>query len=100
MDQIPVLLQATVWVILGIAGSAYLVSVVRKESHKETRELAETRGDRIGDLEQEVARLGRKVDHLTGALEAYQRIKAEEIAVEVARLLETRMPRRTDPAPG
>lgn len=96
-DSIPTLLQIAVFVILGVVGMAYLGSLIRKDSHRETRELAHTRGDRIGDLEKEVARLGRKVDHLTGVLEAYQRIKAEEIAVEVARLLEPRMPKRTDP---
>jgi hypothetical protein len=99
MDQIPTFLQVAVFVILGAAGVAYLLSIIRKDSHQETKELAETRGDRIGDLEQEVVRLGRKVDHLEGALEAYQRIKADEIAVEVARLLEPRLPKRTDPTP-
>lgn len=98
-DNIPAVLQVVVFVILGASGLVYLVSTIRRDSHRETRELADTRGDRIGDLEQEVIRLGRKVDRLTGTIEAYQRIKAEEIAVEVARLLETRMPRRTDPTP-
>ncbi len=96
MDQIPTLVQIAVFVILGLSGAAYLVSIARKQSHRETRELADTRGQRIDDLEDEVTRLGRKVDHLEGALEAYQRIKADEIAVEVARLLE---PRLSDPSP-
>ena len=92
MDQIPVALQAAVFIILGVAGIAYLVSVVRKDSQRETQELANTRGKRIDDLEKEVRRLRDKVENLQGALEAYQRIKAEEIAVEVARLLEPRLP--------
>lgn len=99
MDQIPTVLQIAVFIILGISGLAYLVSLILKDSYQEARELAETRGKRVDDLEEEVARLHEKVDNLQGALEAYQRIKAEEIAVEVARLLEPRMPKRTDPLP-
>jgi uncharacterized protein YlxW (UPF0749 family) len=96
MDQTPLVLQIAVFVILGVAGVAYLVSIVRRESTKETRELAKTRAGRIDDLEKEVARLRDKVENLQGALEAYQRIKAEEIAIEVARLLEPRLPHRDD----
>ena len=96
MDQIPTFLQIAVFVILGLSGATYLFSIARKQSHMETKELAETRGKRIHDLEVDVRRLAGQVAHLEGALEAYQRIKAQEIAVEVARLLE---PRLTDPTP-
>lgn len=96
MDQIQTLLQIAAFVILGLSGAVYLISVARRQSHRETSELADTRGKRIHDLEVEVKRLAGQVDHLEGALEAYQRIKAQEIAVEVARLLE---PRLTGPTP-
>ncbi len=95
-DSLPPVLEIVVFAILGLSGAAYLFSILRKESHAETRELADTRGKRIDDLEEQVARLRDKVENLQGALEAYQRIKAEEIAVEVARLLESRLPKRTD----
>jgi uncharacterized protein YlxW (UPF0749 family) len=95
-EQTPIILRVVVFVILGVAGVAYLWSVVRRESHQETRELALTRGDRIDDLEEEVERLKGKVAKLEDYLAAYQSIKHEEIAVEVARLLEPRLPRRED----
>lgn len=93
MLDFPSLLQWLVWVILGISGVVYLWAQVRRQSHREALSLAETRGARIDDLEDQVGRLREKVEHLQGSLEAYQRIKAEEIAVEVARLLEPRLPR-------
>ena len=89
-------LQIVVFVIVGVAGVAYLVSVVRRDSHRETKDLADTRGQRIDDLEEEVDRLKGKVAKLEDYLAAYQSIKHEEIAIEVARLLEPRLPRRDD----
>lgn len=96
MDQIPAAIQITVFIILGVAGLAYLTSLVRRDSHRETRDLADTRGERITDLETQVGRLKTKVAKLEDYLAAYQSIKHEEIAVEVARLLEPRLPRRND----
>ncbi len=96
MTEIPTLLQLLVFLLLGVSAVVYLWSKVRRESHMETRELADTRGDRIDDLEDEVRELKGKVEHLEGAMEAIQRLKASEIAVEVARLLEPRLPRRAD----
>jgi uncharacterized membrane protein YhiD involved in acid resistance len=96
MDQIPDALQITVFIILGVAGLAYLFSLVRRDSHRETKDLADTRGERIDDLEETVARLKMKMAKLEDYLSAYQSIKHEEIAVEVARLLEPRLPRRED----
>ena len=96
MDQVPAYVQTVVLVVLGVAGLAYLWSSVRKVRHGEVVELAETRGSRIEDLEAEVNRLKEKVGQLEQTVAAYQGIKADEIAVEVARLLEPRLPRRTD----
>ncbi len=89
-------LQIAVFVILGIAGVAYLVSLVRRDSHRETKELAETRGKRIDDLEEDLARLKVEMADLRAAFETYKDLKHKEIAVEVARLLEPRLPRRND----
>lgn len=96
MTDVPTVLQLLVWLLVGVSAIVYLWSSVRRESHTETRELATTRGDRIGDLETEVRKLKAKVASLEGSLAAYQSIKSEEIAVEVARLLEPRLPRRDD----
>ncbi len=96
MDQIPVFLQVAVFVILGVSGLAYLASLVRRDSHRETKDLADTRGQRIDDLEEQVERLKTKMAKLEDYLAAYQSIKHEEIATEVARLLEPRLPRRED----
>jgi len=96
MDQIPTALQIAVFVILGVAGLAYLFSLTRRDSHRETRNLADTRGERIDDLEEVVERLKTKVAKLEDQYAAYQSIKHEEIAIEVARLLEPRLPRRDD----
>jgi len=68
--------------ILVAGGIAWLM--IRKG---ELRELADTRGKRIDDLTAEVAALTAKVASIEGQMEAIQRIKAEEIAIEVARLL-------------
>lgn len=97
--DIPTLLQIAVFVILGLSGVAYLFSIARKQSHMETKELAETRGKRIGDLEVDVKRLVAQVAHLEGALEAYQGIKHEEIAAAVVRLLEPILTTDPDAAP-
>jgi len=84
-------LQIAVFVILGLAGVAYLVSLVRRDSHRETRDLAETRGERIDDLEDVVAALTERVTVLEAQIEAVESIKAKEIAVQVATLLEPRL---------
>lgn len=70
-DSLPPLLEIAAFIILGLSGATYLVSVARRQSHRETSELADTRGKRIHDLEVEVRRLAGQVDHLEGALEAY-----------------------------
>ena len=90
------LLQIVVFVIVGLSGLAYLFSLVRRDSASETKELASTRGERIDDLEDEVRELRVQLTNVQGALAAYQSLKHEEIAVEVARLLEPRLPRRGD----
>lgn len=82
-----------------VAGGVFYVrSEVAKAKASELKQLADTRGLRIEDLEKKMARVEAawaadskqfKADiaRLQGQIEAYQSIKAEEIAVEVARLL-------------
>ena len=84
-------LQIAVFVIVGVAGLAYLVSLVRRDSHRETKDLANTRGERIDDLEDLVESLTGRVTVLEAQIEAVESIKAKEIAVQVATLLEPRL---------
>lgn len=84
-------LQVVTLVIVGVAGSAYLVSLVRRDSHRETKDLATTRGERIDDLEDHVVALTERVSILEAQIEAVESIKAKEIAVQVATLLESRL---------
>ena len=97
MDLAPYL-QTVGFIILGAVSVAYLWSSIRKVRHGEVVELMETRGQHIADLESEVSALQKKVAileqhvaQLEQAAAAYQSIKANEIAVEVARLLEPRL---------
>ena len=92
--DLPLYLQIIGFVILGAVSFTYLWSSVRRVKQTEVTELMETRGKHIADLESEVATLQEKVAalqecviQLEQAAKAYQGIKADEIAVEVARLL-------------
>lgn len=75
-------------ILVAIAGGfVYLRSSLAKQSHDELSELAETRGNTIDDLRDELHSLQRKVASLEGQMAAIQAIKAREIATEVARIL-------------
>ena len=98
--DLPVYLQTVGFIILGAVSVAYLWSSVRRTKQTEVVELMETRGQHISDLESEVAALKEQVAKLEQCVHqleqtaaAYQGIKAGEIAMEVARLLEPRLPR-------
>ena len=65
------------------AAAVYIKSVVVKQQHEELKILADTRGDRIHDLETEVDELRREVAELRGQVAALQAFKASEIADEV-----------------
>lgn len=93
-------------VVLGAmaAGVVYIRSALVKQRHDELEALASTRGDRIADLQQELAaikaayqteisELKGQVRELRGQMDAVQVIKAQEIALEVARLLSQQMTR-------
>lgn len=68
-------------VALAVAGVAvYVVGTWAKTNREESRSLADLRGLRIADLEAER-------DRLIADLEALRTLRAEEIAVEVARFL-------------
>jgi hypothetical protein len=81
------------FVALAVGGYAYLRSHTVKLNVTETQKLATTRGERIVDLEAEVHRLSERLARVEGQMEAIQRLKAQEIAVEVVALL-----RKTDVA--
>jgi hypothetical protein len=72
---------------LGLIGYFWLRSGTVKQNVAETQQLAITRGERIVDLEAEVHRLAERLSRVEGQMEAIQRLKAQEIAVEVVALL-------------
>lgn len=76
-------------IFLGIAfvGFVILRSSLVKQRSSELADLAETRGETISDLEKKVDTMQLEIKVLQGQLQAYQSLKAEEIAIEVARLL-------------
>jgi hypothetical protein len=78
---------------LGLIGYFWLRSGTVKQNVAETQQLAITRGERIVDLEAEIHRLAERLSRVEGQMEAIQRLKAQEIAVEVVALL-----RRSDVA--
>ena len=90
-QQIPVWAQLLISFVLfsGVASAALVVgiSAVRKQRTEELAGLVETRGKHITDLENKVSKLTADLEQVKGQLEAYQAIKAQEIALEVARML-------------
>jgi hypothetical protein len=72
---------------LGLIGYFWLRSGTVKQNVAETQQLAITRGERIVDLEAEIHRLAERLSRVEGQMEAIQRLKAQEIAVEVVALL-------------
>jgi TolA-binding protein len=83
---------AEVWqvilVVAAVVGAAvYVTSTLVRQRHEELEKLAETRGNRIEDLEKKVDEQNRRIAALEGQMQAIQSIKAQEIAVEVVRLM-------------
>lgn len=74
------------------AGWILLRSRVTSQNTIELERLVAARGDRIDDLEKCIAELTKKVEELHGQMEMLQRLKAQEIAVELYRILEARNP--------
>lgn len=80
-------LELLVFVGTVVLSVAWLHSSLAKQRHKELEELAETRGSRIEDLEDQIGRLTTKVQQLEGRFQALQDLKAEQIATVVANKL-------------
>ena len=80
-----------------VGGAAvYIRSAIVRTRHEELQVLADTRGDRITDLEAKVGRLEDKVSRLETELAAQSALVTEAIATRVAELLAPRLPRRSD----
>lgn len=79
------LIEILVYVGTVALGFVWLRSSVVKQDKEELETLAQTRGDRIADLEKQVGQLREKLDALRGEVETLHRLKAEEIG-EVAAL--------------
>jgi hypothetical protein len=72
---------------LVVAGVLYMRSQERRLYATEMANLVTTRGERIEDLQAEVTRLSERLAQVEGQIEAVQRLKAQEIALEVSRML-------------
>lgn len=79
----------TLIISLGVIAVAivYVRSQIIKVQKTELAELAKTRGDHINDLERHIEDLEKRLSNMEGQMAALQALKAQEIAVEVARLL-------------
>lgn len=105
LDLINLIFIVAVFVMAGGVAWVRWKSQTASENTDELSDLAKTRGHRIVDLEKANARLETlvhklesRVENLQGQMEAIQRIKANEIALEVVRLLDEREGRT--PTPG
>lgn len=68
-------------------GVAYVRSGLARQRTSELADLAQTRGDRVKDLEAHVGRLEERLIRMEGQMQALQLLKSQEIAVEVVRLM-------------
>lgn len=82
------LVVGLVVVVAAVAGAAvYIRSSLVQQRHRELKDLADTRADRIAELEKKVEEQGHRIHQLEGQMQAIQAIKAKEIALEVVRML-------------
>jgi TolA-binding protein len=84
------LINLSGYAVLTAGAAVWLRANIRKQNHKELQELAETRGQRIGDQDDKIRRqddkireLEFKLAELNGQIQAMQALKASEIADEV-----------------
>lgn len=71
--------EAILLLIAVIAGAVWLRSSLVKQRHEELEDLAETRGQRIEDLQQRVAELEEWKTLMTGKFEALESLKVQQI---------------------
>lgn len=82
-----VLIQVAGFAITVGLAAVWLRSALVKQRHEELENLAETRGERVTDLEARVTELQQKVAELQGQMTAMQSLKASEIADAVVEKL-------------
>lgn len=83
MEQIPGLIQFATFFVMVALSAVWLRSSLVKQRQSELAELANTRGDRIEDLEKELRAMEIRLSTLEGAYAGLQAMKATEIADEV-----------------
>lgn len=76
--------------LVGLSGGGgfYVRSTRTKQIMQELQGLAEVRGQSNEELRHEVEQLRIEVANVRGQMEALQRLKAQEIALEMARLID------------
>lgn len=84
---IQVILSLVGFALIVVGAVVYLKSDAQKTNNSELRDLVDTRGQKIDDLEAEVADLRREMDELRGQMKLLESLKAEEIAQRVVELL-------------
>lgn len=73
--------------VIATGGLVWLRSSLVKSRHEELEKLADTRGERIRDLEATVKRQGEQIQRLEGKIDAVAGLKTEEIAQGVVEIL-------------
>ena len=66
------------------AAAIYITSQTRKENHAETKELADTRGEKIDDLQDEIDKMKQRMLKQDGKIELLLSAKFNELAVNTA----------------
>jgi len=69
MADVPALINIALFAAIVGAAVVYLTAQARRSNHTETAELADTRGERISDLEDEIAEMREHIFRLDGQIE-------------------------------
>lgn len=76
-------IELGLFVVAVVGAAVWLKSSLVKQRHEELENLAQTRGDRVADLETRVEELQREVSRLSAKYEVLEQLKAEDIAQAV-----------------
>lgn len=77
--DITILLNSLVFAGIIAVAVVYLRSQVQRQAHREVEDLAETRGNRITDLQTEITEMKTVLDRMQGQIDGLYSLKTEEI---------------------
>jgi len=72
-----------------VGAAIYLKSTIQRTNNEELMALADTRGERIDDLEKELHEMREEMSEMRGKMKLLESLKAEEIAQRVVELIKT-----------